>query len=427
VTGDVEKVPRLSRLALVLSLTAGLLGVGAAAASPAQAAAPSLRYYGAQLHALWSGNTPADVSRQLDLLAGMHANSARVDVAWSSLQTGGRGTINTSYRDRIDQLVAGARARGISLVLTLNETPCWASAAPASLKLACTGSYWNRGVTRYPPTNVADYAWAARWVAARYGTRVAALELWNEPNYNHDGYSPLIATDRAATYAAMVRAAYPAAKAAAPALPVLVGALSFGDDTFLKALYARGIGRVHDGISVHPYNEWRAPGAAHDARYYMYDYVQGLTAIHAAMLAAGDRSPVWITELGWTTCALGTGRWCVTQQQQASYVAAAATMAARWPWVRAFIAYNLRDKGTNPADSEHNFGLVRRDYTPKPALSTLRTAFAALSVASATDPAAASAMRLPAPTPLLWRVPLARPAYAWTPPTPDPTGSAPAE
>ena len=38
--------------------------------------------------------------------------------------------------------------------------------------------------------------------------------------------------------------------------------------------------------------------------------------------------------------------------------------------VRAFI-YNLRNKGTNPAEGEDNFGIVRRDFTPKPAFRAL--------------------------------------------------------
>lgn len=399
---------RARRFRLVIAFTAALGGAATMLAVPASPSSPgTLRYYGAQVHALWSGNTPGDVTRQLDLLSGLNANTARVDVAWSSLQTNGPGTINSSYRDRIDALVSGAQRRGIALVLTLNETPCWASAAPSTLKLGCTGAYWDRGVTRYPPVRVTDFAWAAHWVAARYGTRIAALELWNEPNYNRGGYSPLITTDRVSTYAAMVKAAYPAAKAAAPALPVLAGAISFGDDTFLNGLYSKGIQGSYDGISVHPYNEWRAPGAVHDARYYKYDYVQGLTAVRAAMVAQGDRAPVWITEMGWTTCTVGADRWCVTAQQQASYVAAAATMATRWPWVRAFIAYNLRDKGTSPAGTEDNFGLVRRDYTPKPALAALRAAFTGI---AATSGAEASAMRAPAGSPAawLWRVPLGR-------------------
>lgn len=376
----------MSRAALATVIAVGLLvGVaGAAAASDAPPPAPSLKFYGAQLHVLWGGNTSADVDRQLDLLAAASSNSARVDVAWSSLQDGGRGTFSSWYRDRVDYLVAGASARGIALVLALTETPCWASSAPESLKQGCAGAYWDRGVTKYAPVNVADYAAAASYVAARYGTRIAALELWNEPNYNDQGYTTFATADRVGTYAAMVRAAYPAVKAASPKLTVLAGALSFADDVFLRGLYAAGIRGHYDAISVHPYNEWRAPGAAHDRAWYKYDYVLGMAAIRATMLAAGDPSQVWVTEFGYTTCTAGSDRWCVTEAQQAAYLASAARLAATWPWVSAFIAYNLRDKGTDRTDTEDNFGLVRADYTAKPALAALGTTFAEFAAATAT-------------------------------------------
>ncbi len=393
----------LARLS-TLVLTAAVSTVGLAALSPSAHAAEaglagsSLRYYGAQLHSLWYDNTAADVERQLDLLAGTAANSARVDVAWSSLQTSGPTSYNSTYTAKIDALVAGATRRGISLVLTLNETPCWASSAPATLVQDCAGAYWERNVTRYPPRDAGDFARAAAWLAERYGSRVAALELWNEPNYvGADGYSPLISTNRPAAYAALVKAAYPAVKAVAPALSVLAGAMSFSDDTFLKALYAEGIRGNYDGISVHPYNEWRAPGAPHDITYYKYDYVQGMQAVHAAMIAGGDNTPVWITEMGWTNCTVGGDRWCVTADQQASYLASAAKMAATWTWVRAFIAYNLRDKGTDVSYTEDNFGLVRRDYTPKPALAALGTAFRSIAAAAAA-PTVTTAASVTAPT-----------------------------
>lgn len=395
------------------TVLAGTLSVVApqAAAAEVAPATGGLRYYGAQLHSLWSSNTPADVSRQLELLVQARANSARVDLAWSSLQTDGPGTINSSYRDRIDALVSGAVASGIQLILTVTETPCWASAAPAELKADCTGAYWDRGVTKYAPTDVADYAWVVRWVAARYGDRVAALELWNEPNFNENGYSPLVTSDPARTYAAMVKAAYPAAKSAAPSLPVLAGALSYSDDSFLKALYSHGIAGYYDGISVHPYNEWRAPGAAHDATWYRYDFVQGLAVLHQTMLAAGDRTPVWITEMGWTTCSAGADRWCVTAEQQGRYLAEAATLAATWPWVTAFIAYNLRDKGIVPTSTEDNFGLVRRDYTPKPALAALAAAFAAFNPAKVAAAATGFGSLLAVPAPMSRST--ARPAGPW--------------
>ena len=342
---------------------------------------------GAQLHSLWGGNTPADVDRQLDMLAELHSTTARVDVAWSSLQDRARGEIASWYRDRIDYLVAGAHRRGIKLILNLNEAPCWATTAPESLKLGCSGAYWDRGVTRYPPANVADFAWIAAWISERYGSRVAALDLWNEPNYDLGGYTTLNTPDRAGVYTAMVKAAYPAVKKVAPALPVLAGSMSFADVPFLQSLYAKGIRGSYDGISVHPYNEWRAPGAPHDPRWAKYDLVLGMNAVHDAMLAVGDTSPLWITELGWTTCAAGSSRWCVTEAQQAAFLAAAVPIVRSWSWVRSLVFYNLRDKGTDPLDSEHNFGIVTKSYRRKPAFASLEVAMRPAATAAGTTTA----------------------------------------
>jgi hypothetical protein len=352
--------------------------------STASAAGPGLQHYGAQLHVLWHGNTQANVDRELDLLQEAGATSARVDVSWSSLQLSGPGVVDPHYVARIDALVDGAARRDIRPVLVLHTTPCWASSAPETLKQGCAGAYWDRGVTRYPPTDNAHFAWAARWVAERYADRIAALELWNEPNLVIDGVTPLIAADQAGTYAAMVRAAYPAVKSVAPSLDVLAGALSFADADFLAALYGRGMKGSYDGISVHPYNEWRAPGAAHDPQWAKYDYVLGLEQLRRTMTAHGDDVPVWVTEVGWTSCTVGADRWCVTRDQQAQFTERVFTLTAeRFPWVRAVIAYNLRDKGQDPDYTEDNFGLVDRDYVPKPALAAMGRAFATLRSAAA--------------------------------------------
>lgn len=372
---------------LTAALVAGIVGQGTAlaaepgvaAAAPASiTAAPAssgLQYYGVNAHSLWSANTPATVERELDLMQGLNANSARVDVSWSSLQTDGRGTINADYRNRIDALVDGAARRGIAPVLVLNTTPCWASTAPESLKQNCAGAYWDRGVTRYPPAQLSDFAWAASWVAQRYAGRIAALELWNEPNYD-ESFSNLTTADKPGVYTAMVKAAYPAIKSVAPSVPVLMGSTAFADYAFLAALYNRGIKGFYDGVSVHPYNEQRSPGAAHDARWAKYDYVLGLQAVRQVMTAAGDNSPVWVTEVGWTDCTVGADKWCVTEDQQAQYNGMITELTvAKFPWVRAVLLYNLRDKGTDAGYTEDNFGLVTRDYSPKRAYATVRASF----------------------------------------------------
>ncbi len=392
---------RLRILATLTTLTASLLTastVGAGLATAAEPARGGLDLYGVNVHTLWSGTSAADVTRELDLLRDLGANTARVDVSWSSLQTDGRGTINADYQKRVDTLIDGAAGRGIAPVVVLHTTPCWASTAPETLKQGCQGAYWDRGVTRYPPVDNADFAWAASWVAQRYGSRLAALELWNEPNYT-EGFTNLTTADKPAVYAAMVKAAYPAVKAVAPRLPVLMGALSFADAPFLAALYRHGVRGSYDGVSVHPYNESRAPGAPHDPAWAKYDYALGLQSVRATMTAASDSSPVWVTEMGWTDCTLGADPWCVTPAQQAAYSAAVVQLTAqRFPWVKALILYNLRDKGTDRSYTEDNFGLVTRDYTPKPALAAVRAAFAGLRGAPAA-PAAVAAAVATAPAP----------------------------
>jgi hypothetical protein len=355
------------------------------------------QWRGAQLHLMWGENTDADITRQLDMLAAAGADSARLDVAWSSLQDTSASSFASWYVSKLDTVVAGAIARNIHLILTLQETPCWASSAPDSIKLNCSGAYWDRGVTHYAPTNPSDYATAARYIAARYGTRIAALEVWNEPNWD-DGTiaANLIAPDKAAAYVAMLRPAYSAVKTVAPGLPVLAAAMAFSDVPWLQSLYAAGARGYYDGISVHPYNEWRPIGAPHDIAWAKYDFVQGLNALHTAMLDAGDSSPLWITEVGWSSCLSGGGtdRWCVTEQQQADYLPDAFRVAAGWSWIASVMIYNLRAKGTSLSDREACFGLVHHDYSTKPALA----AFTAVLTELASSPAP-TASSSPSPTP----------------------------
>jgi polysaccharide biosynthesis protein PslG len=411
-------------LGLLLALLAATVAAAPASAAAANPPRPE-QYRGAQVHLMWSGVTTASVDRQLDLLAGLGSDSARLDVAWSSLEETGRGRWSLGYVSRLDYVIAGMERRGIRPVVVLTETPCWASTAPETDLQGCEGPWWERGVTKWAPKNPADFATAAAYVAARYGSRLAALELWNEPNWEEGRYANLRAPDKATAYTAMVTAAYPAVKRVAPQLPVLAGSLSFADTDFLRALYQRGMRGSYDGIAVHPYNEWRAPGAPHDPRWAKYDLVLGLGAVRAEMLARGDSSPVWVTELGWTTCTLGADRWCVTEAQQARYVADAVRLLADYSWVRAVLIYNLRDKGTDVNYTEDNFGLVTRSYREKPALASLRSALRELAAPAAPVTTMPPAAQLPAPPPPpLPAQPVAEPvAGPVAEPVPDPRPS----
>ena len=108
-------------------------------------------------------------------------------------------------------------------------------------------------------------------MAGRYRKQLEAFEVWNEPDQANQLY--FAGPNKPQRYAAILRAAYPAIKAAAPNVPVLAGALVGWNGAFLKALYAAGIKGYYDGLSVHYYDLVLAdlrvdpPGAAAERRH----------------------------------------------------------------------------------------------------------------------------------------------------------------
>src|SRR4051812_49878277 len=136
-------------------LLAALCALVVALLLPAHALAAPLA--GVQAHLLWSDVDDAEVARQLDLAREAGARLVRVDVGWASAEPAGKGRWSTWYLGRLDRVVAAARAHGLSPLLTLWETPCWASSAPAAAKQGCAGAWWKRGVQRYTPADPADY------------------------------------------------------------------------------------------------------------------------------------------------------------------------------------------------------------------------------------------------------------------------------
>jgi polysaccharide biosynthesis protein PslG len=359
-----------------LATLVAVLALGLAAASPASALP---QYRGVQLHSLWNSTWSGDTTRDLDLAKQAGSNVVRLDVGWQSLETS-NGQYAQWYVDRLDYFMSAARARGIKVVAMLHLTPCWASSAPDSVKQGCSGDWWARGVGLYPPSDPATYGNVARWVTARYGTDLAALEVWNEPN--DDRY--LTSSDNAADYARLVKAAYGPAKAGNPNVPVLAGAIQYSDRNFLDALYANGIKGYYDGISVHPYSPGIAPSASYPSDV-SHAFRDGLNWVHQGQLAAGDSTPLWITEFGWSTCT-GNGA-CVSESQQASYTIEALSVLQEMPWVKGAVLYNLREKGSNPYSQEDKWGITTPDWSPKPAYAALKSALTGGTLPPAPPPA----------------------------------------
>jgi exo-beta-1,3-glucanase (GH17 family) len=333
---------QLARIAAALVCALAILAVGASAA----AAVP--QYRGAQVHSLWPTVSSTEMTEELNALQTAGVNVLRVDVGWATLETS-KGGYDPTYLAKLDALSAGAAARGIKLIATLWQTPSWASSAGA----------WNDA-----PSNPAYYGAFAQFIASRYGSELAAIEVWNEPEVSEN----LISSNLPLTYVELVKAAYTGVKQGSdPNVPVLAGSLSYADVPFLDQLYADGIKGYYNGISLHPY----ADGAAPANTSVTHSFLGGIESLHAAQLAAGDDTPEWVTEFGWPT---GTSKGANTEQQQAEYTEQAFALLNNLPYVEGATVYELRDMETNPADPEDNFGMLRQNFTPTPAYAALTAA-----------------------------------------------------
>lgn len=317
-------------------LVYGLQGShGQASASPTSVNVSQLR--GADLHPMASDENASLIQREFSLLQSAGATSVRFDVFWTAVEWTAKGDYDPKTLAWLDWVFAQAHAHGLKVILDVWSTPCWASSAPATMKLGCLPGWWNFPVRYYPPVNAQDYADFCAYAAKRWGYALAALELWNEPNGTF-----LYASNKAAAYARLVTAAYPAVKAVAPHLPVIMS-LAGTDTTFLSQLYAAGVKGHYDGIAVHPYGQ---------------PQLAGLKAFRAYQLSQGDSAPLWVTEIGWTTSLLAL-------QPQAADVASALQQLSVLPYVADVDVYEMRDEGSDPTNPQDHFGLLKQNLTPK--------------------------------------------------------------
>jgi polysaccharide biosynthesis protein PslG len=280
----------------------------------------------------------------------LHAKLVRTEVPWSVLEPGGPGKIDPRSLAFVDRMVSGAAADGIRVIVFVDSSPCWASSAPASLLHKCVQGR-SGPANAWPPSNPADYAAFVGYLAQRYGTRLAAIEVWNEPDQANQAY--FAGPEKPRRYAAILRAAYPAIKQANPNVPVLAGSLVGSNGVFLRALYAAGIKGYYDGLAVHFYTLTLA----------------SLRSLHEVQLASGDTKPLWLDEFGWSSCwpryRIQQEQACVTPQIQARNIADTFRSFARTPYIAADVLYQLQ------GSISEDFGVLDATENRKPAFAAL--------------------------------------------------------
>jgi hypothetical protein len=304
---------------------------------------------------------------QARLVVDTGARLVREAVAWSDVSPN-RG----AYRwAALDALFTTTAQQGLTVVPMLHEAPAWARPAPNGLPRdhAAFAAFVAAFVGRYGP---AGGFWRAH---PELGQRPATWsELFNET------YLPPGRPDPP-EFARLIRDVVPVARRANPRARFLIPAdTSWLDadyhvrDAWLPALFAAvpGFERYFDGVAVHPYST-KPPGTA-GTRDASRELNRRVEDIHADLVAAGAGArKLWITEIGWSTCAKRPN--CVTPDQQAGYLRDFVALArTRWrSFIDVIVVYTLHSF-TGDDEVQNDFGLLEADGTRKPAWAAFRSA-----------------------------------------------------
>ena len=336
-----------------------------------------------RLHARWVSIAPG--TNALTMPAGFHPtdpNDPKYD--WG----------------RLDSVVKAVRDAGMRVELTVTGSgPLWSSASPA------------RHNPRWKPIPE-QFAAFATAVARRYGAQVDRYMLYNEPNQS-GWLQPQGACVKGRChpvaphlYRALVRAAYPAIKAADPVSQVLIGELApigrdvGGSRASLKPLtFMRAFGCVDetyrpirtgecrsfrpataDGFAYHPHGVKNGPGDPNpdpdEAQIAdlprLFATLDRLTGKGRILSSTGKPFDLYLTEFGYQTfppdIAVG-----VTPTLQARYLQQAAYLTWRNPRIKNLTHYEWEDEPIRylgsgaKAFAGWQSGLFYADGEPKPA------------------------------------------------------------
>ncbi len=218
----------------------------------------------------------------------------------------------------------------------------------------------------------------AQSLAAAAAAGADAIEVWNEPNIDHEWAAGQISPQR---YTEMLRRAYNAIKAANPGTLVISAAPAptgyFGgcsgagcdDKPFIEGMARAGAANYMDCIGVH-YNEGILPPSAtsgdpRGSSGYYTRYFWGMVNTYSA--AFNGARKLCFTEFGYLTPEgfpplPGAFGWAqnVTVAQQASWIDQAVSLAGNSGKVRMMIVWNI-DFTNYGADPMAGYAIIRPD------------------------------------------------------------------
>jgi hypothetical protein len=283
----------------------------------------------------------------LDLARAAGFGLVRMDLLWANVERRGR------YRFfAYDALLRALEARGMSVLWILDY-----------------GHPDHGGSTPRTPQDVAAFGRFVEAAAAHFKGRNVRYEVWNEPN-TAQFWEP---SPNASEYATLLREAVAAIRRVDPAAKISSGGLSRFDVAFLSQAVDPSLAGSLSAIGIHPYPKTGPETIAPEL---------GMLREWVAR-AFGEQIEIWDTEWGYSSAnapkdAPSNGHTEEGRRRQAGL--AVRELLTVWAvGLPVAVWYDLRDDGTDPANPEHNYGLLDSSGNEKPAMKAIRTLTGAVS------------------------------------------------
>jgi hypothetical protein len=312
----------------------------------------------------------------LDIAEDSGCTWLRIQLNWRTLQPRPGAAVDWRLWS-LEAVIDAARARGMRLLINVSHPPDWAR--PDDPRI---------------PADPEAFGAFMGLLAGRFEGKVAAWQVWNEPNIIAEtngvidpaGFLPLLKAGSEA-----IRDADSDALVVFPGLApnsMMLPDLAMGNLWYLESVLALNGGEAReyfDVLAVHAYGAGNDPDTFWPGR--LADnpgwteapefYFRSAAFVRTVMVNAGlEDVPIWLTEMGWPVGdyadTWGYGEW-ITEEMQAEYLLRAfEIMRTEWHWVDVSFVWHLNfAEYGGPNHPFTGFSLIRGDRQPRPAFEDI--------------------------------------------------------
>ncbi len=293
----------------------------------------------------------ASLEKAVGLMQEAGVGWVRVDFLWQDIEPKSGEFSFNKYDEMVDVLTKS----GIQVLGILNYATDWASSC----------GKWN-----CPPGDNSAFVNYAQKVIGRYKDKVKHWEVWNEPD-SAIYWNP---QDGLKSYCKLLKEVYLAAKKIDPGCKILNGGFS-NPTVSVSKLYENGAKDYFDIMNIHIFESPFNNGA--EKRILAYPKF----AYKIMKRNSDANKKIWVTEIGCPGLKDGvkTKEWWLgknpTEEQQAKWVKEVYSSLIYAPAVdKVFWAF-FRDTNEHWKDGTDYFGLVRWDFSGKPAFAAYKECY----------------------------------------------------